>query len=72
MKHKIKLNRQKVGVSRAIDILNEIYPARILQKHKTPPATQEGYEAHIECLKAVLETLDGLDNQQDMRETLVP
>lgn len=64
MKHTIKLNLQKVAVLRAIDILTEIYPARIEQKK----AIRDGARLHIQYLKAALATLDELDHGIDQRE----
>jgi hypothetical protein len=67
-KHEVKLRYQKLAISRAIDILKEIYPVRILQKKLN--ASEEGAKTHIEFLLAALETIDGLDHGKDMRENL--
>lgn len=64
MKHTIKLHLQKVAVMRAIDILTEIYPARIEQK-KTD---RDKARHHIQCLKSAMATLDELDHGSDQRE----
>ena len=69
-KHEVPLHIQKGGVARAIDILKEIYPARVLQKKDK--ATREGARLHIKALTAALATLDGLDNHIDMRDDLDP
>ena len=55
-----------MAVYRAIEILQEIYPARILQKK----ANKVGAKAHIEYLEAAMETLDGLCERKDMRDNL--
>lgn len=67
MKHTVKLSLQKVAVLRALDILEEIYPARIAQK-KTD---QDKVNAHIKCLKAAMCTLDELNHGVDQRESLL-
>lgn len=66
MKHTVKLHVQKMAVLRAIDILKEIYPARIAQK-KTD---DDKAAAHLKCLRAALGTLDELDHGIDQRESL--
>jgi hypothetical protein len=63
---KYPMHHRKMAVSRAHDILKEIYPARILQKK----ANEKGAQMHLEILLESLETLDGLDDHIDMRETL--
>jgi hypothetical protein len=65
-KHDKPLHGQKMAVYRAIQILEEIYPARILQKK----ANKEGAKAHLEYLEAALETMDGLCEYRDMRDDL--
>ena len=65
-RHEKPLHGQKMAVYRAIEILQEIYPARILQKK----ANKVGAKAHIEYLEAAMETLDGLCERKDMRENL--
>lgn len=65
-KHRVKLHYQKVAVARAHDILEEIYPARILQKKDK--ATPEAAKKHLDYLLAALETIDGLCERRDMRE----
>lgn len=69
-KHTVKLHHQKVAVARAIDILTEIYPARIAQKKDK--ATPEAARKHLDYLNEALVTLDGLDQHIDMREDLDP
>lgn len=64
-KHRIKLHRQKLAVVRSIEILEEIYPARIAQKK----AKKEGADAHLAAMDEVLATIDGLDEGNDMRES---
>jgi hypothetical protein len=65
-KHRVKLHHQVSAISRAHDILKEIYPARILQKK----ATREGADLHLDFLLAAMETVDGLAERRDMREDL--
>lgn len=62
--HEISLDKQAVAINRAIDILEEIYPARVLQKK----AKEEGVSIHIQYLKAAARTIDGLSHHKDMRE----
>lgn len=64
MRHAIKLHKQKQAVVRAMEILEEIYPARIGNKR----ATKEGAATHIAWLQAALETIDLLDEGKDARE----
>ena len=65
-KHKVKLQYQKVAVSRAHDILQKEYPVRIAQKR----ANEEGAKLHLAYLLAAMETLDMLERGVDMREDL--
>ena len=65
-KHRVKLHHQTMAVSRAIDILQEIYPARIAQKK----ANAEGAKIHLDYLKEAMITIDGLADRKDMRENL--
>ncbi len=62
----IPLHRQKVAIARAIDILREIYPARIEQKK----ATEKGQETHLAWLNAAMISLDLADNGKDIRPDL--
>jgi len=64
--HRHPLHHQKIAVSRAIDILEEIYPARCLQKK----ANKEAAALHLDILVSALETMNGLCDQKDMRENL--
>lgn len=59
------MHHRKMAVSRAHDILAEIYPVRILQKK----ASQVGADMHLAILLEALETIDGLEHGEDMRET---
>ena len=65
-KHRVPLHYQKMAISRAIDILKEIYPARIEQKK----ANAEGARIHLDYLNEALITSDGLAEGRDMREDL--
>jgi len=47
------LNQQLTAIRRAIEILEEIYPARILQKKVTP----SGAKIHIQWLTEAYNTL---------------
>lgn len=65
-KFKHPMHHRKMAISRAHDILEEIYPARILQKR----ANEKGAAMHLEILLEALETIDGLCDRKDMRENL--
>ena len=59
----IRLVDQKMAIKRAIEILDEIYPARIAQQK----ATQAGRDKHLLWLLAALNTIDQADRGHDVR-----
>ena len=58
----------KVAVTRAMEILEEIYPSRILNKR----ATEQGSVKHLAWLARAAEVLDQLDHSIDVRPNLDP
>lgn len=59
----LTFGEQAVCLVRTLDMLDEVYPARIARGQ----ATQEGAEAHKRCLLACAETLNKLANGEDPR-----
>ena len=55
-----------MAISRAVDILAEIYPDRV----KAGKATDDAMHTHLDYLIESMGTIDGLCERKDMREDL--
>ena len=65
-KHTVPLHEQKLGIIRAIEEMEKTAAARIARKE----TTKEKADRLNKALEAALETLGGLCERIDMRETL--
>jgi hypothetical protein len=66
MTEAVSLHHQKIAIVRAIEILEEGYPARIEQKK----ATEKGAKVHLAYLAAAASSIDLADNGTDIRPDL--
>ena len=66
VQHIEELWKLKAAVTRAVEILREIYPARIAQKK----ATEQGAKTHVDWLLTAADALDRADRGEDIRREL--
>ena len=66
MTGEVSLHHQKIAIVRAIEILEEVYPARIELKK----ATDKGAKVHLSYLAAAASSIDLADTGTDIRQDL--